>query len=651
MKFKMALNLALKNIKANKIFLIPFYFSVSLMGMLFFIMFSLTLNDYVVKRHKEILTFIYLGTIIAGIFFAVVCFYSNRVISKRRNKEFALYGILGLEKKHIAKILFIEYLINFLIITSFAIFGGYVFGKLTFLGLNYILQNEIPSMNYITSANIEIVSIIFFSIIFCMMYISSVVRVGKSTPIELMSISKKSEKEPKIKWIIFTLGVISLAMGYYLALKENTNITSFPNFFKAVLFVIFGTYFLFVSLSILVLKILKNNKKYFYKSENFISISGMLYRMKSNAIGLASISILCTSIILTISMTTTIHNSINDFVDFAAPKDYNLSYYFLQKGQNIDKERLDLEIKKIVNYVETKTEGKNIDVEITTFQVLDIKENVFNPYIKKGFDASLIYGIFQPLDNFNERSGTDYRLEKDEILVSKNFDNGKKYEKLKIKDREYKVKYIENFIPKRFVGKVYKIIFPDVETFLEITNHFESTRGARESKNVSITLNWDSGKKINSEEFLNGIDGGFDFSSRESTKKSIVQLDGGFFFLGVIISIIFLVVTILITYYKQISEGLEDRNNYQTMKKVGISEKLIKKSIQKQIIWMFFLPIFVAVIHCLFATKILRIFLSNFNIISSREYFIVLFSVILVFLIIYYTIFKITSRVYYKIVS
>lgn len=651
MKFNMALSLALKNIKANKIFLIPFYFSVSMMGMLFFMMFSLSTNEYVLTRHKQILGFIWLGTFIAGIFFTVVCFYSNRVISKSRNKEFALYGILGLEKKHIGKILFLEYLINFFIITFFAVFGGYVFGKFSFFGLNYILQSEIPTMDYSTSSFVEFSSIIFFAVVFFFMYLFSLIRIGKSTPIELMSISKKSEKEPKIKWILFVLGIISLVIGYYLALKDNSIVSSFSNFFKAVLFVIFGTYFLFISLSIFILKVLKKNKKYFYRSENFISISGMLYRMKSNALGLASIAILCTSIILTTAVTTTLHRSINDLVNMTSPREYSLDYFFFSGGGNLDSNRLDLEKQNVLDFVQKNSDVKNIDVKIYSFQLLDINGNEFKPYIKKGFDNNIIYGIFQPLENYNEENGTNFSLEKDEIIISKNFDDGKKFEKVVIDGVEYKTKYVDNIVPRNFIGGTYKILTYDTDTFIKISEYFESTRGAKNSRNISISLDWDTNKDIDINKFKNTLDDRYSFSSREEVKQGVVQLDGGFLFLGVIISIIFLVVTILITYYKQISEGFEDRNNYQTMKKVGISEKLIKKSIKRQIIWMFFLPIIVAVIHCLVATKILRIFLSMFNIIRIYDYLSVLGIVILTFMIIYFIIFKITSRVYYKIVS
>lgn len=655
MRFNMALGLALKNIKANKVFLVPFYFSVSIMGMLFFIMFSLSTNNYVLTRHKEIIMFIGLGTIIAGIFFTVVCFYSNRVISKSRNKEFALYGILGLEKKHIAKILFLEYLINFLIISFFAIFGGYVFGKLTFLGLNYILQNEVPNMEYSTSTFVELLSILFFGTVFLVMYLISVVRIGKSTPIELMTVSKKSEKEPKVKWIIFLLGVVALGIGYYLALKNNTKVSSFENFFKAVLFVIFGTYFLFVSLSIFVLKLLKNNKKYFYKSENFISISGMLYRMKSNAVGLASIAILCTSIILTIAVTTTIHISMNDLLNMASPKDYSLNCYFYKKNEKINSDQIKLNEQKVLEYIQKKYNSKNIDVETSTFEVIEINGNEFKALENKKNDSKLFYAIFQPLENYNKKYKTDYALEKDEVIISKNFDDGKLYENIKIDGVQYKVKYIENIVPKNVIRNSYKILTADYETFLKISNYFEHSRNSSHSRNVSMDFNWDSEVKIDSKDFLKDfstiLGKDFSFSSREEVKKSIAELDGGFLFLGVVVSIIFLVVTILITYYKQISEGFEDRSSYQTMKKVGISEKLIKKSIQRQIIWMFFLPLIVAIMHCLVSTKILKIFLSNFNLTILNSYLIVLFSVILVFVAIYFVIFKITSRVYYKIVS
>lgn len=426
MKFSMALRLALKNIKANKVFLIPFYISVSLMGMLFFIVFSFSTNKFVLTRHKNIIIFIHLATIIAGIFYLVICFYSNRVISKTRNKEFSLYGVLGLEKKHIAKIIFIEYLINFLTTTFFSLFGGYVFGKLAFIGLNYLLQNEIPNMNYSTSVFVEIISIVFFFGVFVLMYLKSIVKIGISTPIELMSSAKKSEKEPKVKWILFLLGSIALSFGYYLALKNNTMRSSFPNFFIAVLFVIIGTYFLFISLSILVLKILKRNKKYFYKPQNFISISGMLYRMKSNAVGLASVAILCTSIILTITVTTTIHLSINNTIKSISPRDYTFEYYFLEKNKNINENEIENEVKRLVDYVNKKSDAKNLFTEISSVEVVKINNGELKPYFYSEKDDDYVFMYFQPLKNYNEISEKKYSAKDGEILISSNFNDGKK---------------------------------------------------------------------------------------------------------------------------------------------------------------------------------------------------------------------------------
>lgn len=317
---------ALKNMKTNRVMLVPFILSSSIMLSLFYIMRSLVSNDYVIHRHKDLPMVINFGTLIVAIFTFMFIIYANRYLIKRRSKEFALYSILGLETRHIRKSIFIEEFITFLVIGILSLLEGHVFGKLSFLGLNKIMKDvNVKLMNYTFSYKSALYLFIFTAIIFIAVYIISCWNIRAVSPMQLLAQQKAGQKEPKSKFIISLLGVLLLAGGYYLALASDGTLNSLKNFFVAVVMVIGATYFLFVSFSIWILKLLKKRESY-YKTKNFLSISGMLYRMKANGMGLASIAVMSTSVIVTIGSTMSIYSGIEGVVNSKLARDYSISY-------------------------------------------------------------------------------------------------------------------------------------------------------------------------------------------------------------------------------------------------------------------------------------------------------------------------------------
>ena len=378
MKSKMASKFAFRNMKANALLLTPFLIASSIMGTLFFVMASLGQNHYIEKNHEYVAILIKFGIFIVGIFTFIFILYANSFLAKRRNKEFALYGILGLEKKHIAKIISIEYILNFLTVSFFSITGGFVLGKLAFILLNKITKNMTAKiMDYNFSISSAILTLIFLAIIFILIYLTMIFRIGKSTPIELLSKQKKAEGEPKSKFILGTLGFIILCVGYYLSVTSKGNLSSFFTFFPAVIAVIIGTYLVFIAFSILVLKLLKSNRNLYYKAKNFLSISGMLYRMKTNAVSLASITLLSTSIIVTLATTLTINSSIKNLTDSIHPNDFYLSSSVTGNNKDIleNGEERKKEILNILNRVLKEDEKiKNLTIKKTTMNPV-INEN------------------------------------------------------------------------------------------------------------------------------------------------------------------------------------------------------------------------------------------------------------------------------------
>lgn len=667
MNSKLTFSFAIKNMKANKILLVPFILSSSLMLAMFFIMSSFMQNEYVLTRHKSLPIVINFAVTIVAIFTFVFIVYANRFLVKRRNKEFALYGILGLEKKHVRKIIFTEQVLNFSIIIVLSIIGGYLLGKFAFLILNMILKDVSAKLsNYPFSQSALIATLMFILLMFVVLFIINVINIRGASSVELLSKQHKGEGEPKFKKIIVVLGFLLLGIGYYIAMTTEGNLKSMLLFFLASLLVIFGTYMLFTSFSIMILKSMKNNKKYYYKDKNFLSVSGMLYRMKANAIGLASIAVLCTSVIITISATTAIYSAIESQVSGSLQRNYEItSGKTLRFDQVKEIEAEKVALKETVE--KSVTAGEKI-------QDLSMQEGIFTYVEKKGneinspglaqestgslFDTSVTscYLLVNTLDSYNSLNKTNYKLGDGEVLIGANEKSLLNEPTLKLIGKDYKLKKVKNTIPKKIAVETYMVVVPDRKTLKEFSDFYKELN-VKESKfypsSIILSASWDvSGKTVGYENRLGKTakEKGFELQTREEIRKTIYELNGGFLFIGIIIGMIFLIGTILITYYKQISEGYEDRENFQIMKKVGLPDELIRKTLSVQIVWMFFIPLIVALIHSIVASKIVYQLLQLFGVQEYFAYSSKIGIVIFVFAVLYMVIYKVTSNMYYKIV-
>ncbi|EGL35890.1 hypothetical protein HMPREF9126_1507 [Parvimonas sp. oral taxon 110 str. F0139] len=447
MKSKMASKFAFRNMKANALLLTPFLIASSIMGTLFFVMASLGQNHYIEKNHEYVAILIKFGIFIVGIFTFIFILYANSFLAKRRNKEFALYGILGLEKKHIAKIISIEYILNFLTVSFFSITGGFVLGKLAFVLLNKITKNMTAKiMDYNFSISSAILTLIFLAIIFILIYLTMIFRIGKSTPIELLSKQKRAEGEPKSKFILGTLGFIILCAGYYLSVTSKGNLSSFFAFFPAVIAVIIGTYLVFIAFSILVLKLLKRNRNLYYKAKNFLSISGMLYRMKSNAVSLASITLLSTSIIVTLATTLTINSSIKDLTDSIHPNDFYLSSSVTGNNKDIlsNGEEKKKEILNILNKELKEDEKiKNLTVKKTIMNPVINENGKITPLGKR--QALSAFLIVETLEDFNRNNNTNYTLNDGEVIYSTNSKKLNNYDSMDFAGNNYKLVKVKTY--------------------------------------------------------------------------------------------------------------------------------------------------------------------------------------------------------------
>ena len=654
MSFSMAKKFALQNLKANKLLEILFVLSSSVMLILFNITASLVNNNYVKTRHVVLPTLIKFGIVILAIFTFIFVQYAATFWLKRRSKEFALYGILGLEKKHVGKIISIEFLILFAIIWFAGIVGGYIFGQLCFLFLNFLMKDVSGRlMDYPFSISALINTTVLVVVLYLIIIVGSVLRIYMSTPMELLQRTHKGEGEPKSRIIIMVVGFSLLAVGYGIALFVGGLLSSINYFFVAVLATIFATYLLYATFTVFMLKAQRNNKS-FYTPKRFLSVSGLLYRMKGNAISLASISILSAGVIISLSTTIAIYSNYIKLGDSVMPREFRIA----AGSENISNEAM---AKKLQSIVESSVPDTSmIKDEYTTFDtaITAVKKGDTIAEYQRDSKADPIFVIASDLDGYNGRTHQNIKLDDGEILVGEN-KNNKIGNILKIGDRNFKVIKIDSIFPAEYtVVDGYSIVVKDMATL-------EFLREALDGADITCSVYWDVdgvGDKEYEDTLVKLKDGiknqltgdgrsMYGVSSRSEMIHNQYEINGGFLFLGVLIGIIFLTGTVLITYYKQISEGYEDREKYQIMKKLGLSDDLIRKTTASQIGWMFYAPLIVATIHCIVASKIIFRLLGLFGVGDVSLYVICLVSVIAIFAFIYFIIFGFTSRVYEKIVE
>ena len=658
MKWGMAFGFAKRNLHANRLLEIPFVLSIGIMFLLFNIMVSLLSNQYVLTRHADLPSVIQFGVVIVAIFTFIFVMYANGFLMKRRNKEFALYGILGLEKKHIRKILFIEYFALFICTLIIGIIGGYIFGKVTFIALNYLLKDTAGSlMDFPFSKTASLSTAVLAFILFVITLIRNNIKIYLATPVELLGNQHKGEGEPKNRYLFLLLGFILLGAGYVIALTVQGILSSLVYFFSAALLVLLGTYLLYISFSIFILKLQRGNEKYYYKPTHFLSVSGLLYRMKANAVSLASVSILSTGVLITLSVTAAIYSTIQKTVDYVMPRDYSLSSDEIVTTENKD------EIEHILYTAANQglEVSNGIEDDYISYGYETAANRVGNELtvVKSGQAQRPYFMIVRDLASYNKRTHQQIVLKDNEILMCANQKNILDLDEIKIGDITYTIHKVPNFIPSTYAVESYGIIAKDfavmkkIGEVLQIKN-FDN--GEYYAPNITASLNWNlkanvvDKVKYFATQSTYAKENSFDFETREETIKKAYELNGGFLFLGVLIGIIFIVGTVLITYYKQINEGYEDRDKFQIMKKVGLPDQLIHQTSNSQVLWLFLAPLAIAALHSLVASKIVSQLLGLFAVNSYMEYAQMLFAVIGIFFIVYFVIFRLTSRAYYRIV-
>lgn len=595
------------------------------------------------------------GVLVVIPFSVVFLFYTNSFLIKRRSKEIGLYNILGMGKRHIAKMLFFETIYTALISIVGGIALGILFSKLSVLLLYKIMDFPAPFGLELSNQGIRNI-VVMFGTAHILILIKNLIKVSVSKPVELLQGGNAGEKEPKTKWIMTILGVICIGIGYYMAVTIEDPMSALSMFFVAVILVIIGTHLLFTAGSIAVLKLLKSNKRYYYKASHFTSISGMLYRMKQNAVGLANICILSTMVIVVFSTTVSLYSGLENILNEKFSRDMVITGVDLNKA-SVD--RIKDEAKKTMDSygydMKDLFEYESVDMNtIKTGNILGDSE------VQDNDTAERILVKAITLDDYNRLSGEKVVLNDDEILI-----HGVKKEltgSIKIGDKEYKI--IKNF------GKIgveeelyirlidtYVIVFKDEATVKQVYDVIYMDRSSWNGMNYTCAFdtNAPKDKQVNItnklKDVMVGIRNDIEVNGIELDRADFLKVFGGLLFLGISLGILFIMATVLIIYYKQISEGYDDRERFIIMQKVGMTKKEVKSTIRFQVLLVFFLPLIVASIHTAFAFNMIFKIVQLFGMQNSTLFAYVTAVTILVFAILYGIVYAITAKTYYRIVE
>lgn len=657
--------LAITNIKNNRQFYFPYLLTGIITVAMFYIMCALESNPGIqsMPGAKDLGLILRLGIGVIGIFAVIFLFYTNSFIIKRRKKELGIYNILGMEKRHIAKILSKEAFFTAIIAIGGGLVTGVLFHKLACM-LLYRMIGFNGGITFSFSKKGVMITAILFAIVYLLTYIYDLFQVQLANPIELLQSGNKGEREPKTKAIMAVLGVLCLGTGYFIAITTKNPIKALTLFFVAVILVIIGTYLLFTAGSIALLKILRRNKGYYYQTKHFTSVSGMIYRMKQNAVGLANICILSTMVLVAVSTTVSLYVGIEDIMKERYPNEITISAYYdtgapaedsiapiveksvKESGRKIRYEEDYLElyfaaIKDQGQYSLDKEKVKTAGDRVSGFVVLTRED------CKKKYN--------EEIPELAENEVALFTIKKTDM------------DTLVLENRSYHVKEIKQFQNTEdfetiadIMDEYYYVIVNDVqdmERLWQLQKDIYQENSSSISRQVRLDIDGDSEQK---KECFENIKTALEpeqakarilIDSRQSNLDEFYQIYGGFLFLGLFLGILFLMITVLIIFYKQISEGYDDKERFSIMEKVGMSNDEVKATIRSQVRTVFFLPILMAAVHVGMAFPMIKRLLSLFGLSNTALFTGCMAGTILVFTLIYLLVFLKTSKTYYKIVG
>ncbi|MGO5086355.1 FtsX-like permease family protein [Oscillospiraceae bacterium LCP25S3_F9] len=657
--------LALTNIKKHARSYVPYIITCVITIAMFYIIKSLAFNLDKNLSSIAAATSMSLGCIVVAIFAIIFLFYTNSFLLKKRKKEFGLYNILGMEKKHMSALIATESLIISVISLVLGLIIGIALDKLIFMIVIKLLDGQSP-LGFTIIPEAILHTVVLFCIIFAAILLNSVRIVYTTKTIDLLQGSNTGEKEPKTKWLLAILGVLCLDGGYTISIISKNPVTTIGLLFIAIVLVVIGTYFIFVAGITVLLKLLRKNKGFYYKTSHFISISGMIYRMKQNAVGLANICVLSTMVLVMISTTSSLFIGMQDAIDAVLPYDYKITV----ANDETTNQQVKEDLKKTAADNNIKI-TKFVDYEYLEFNA-DLKYNCITASDYSVESKNLVGLIIVTQQDYNMLKNSNVRLSDGQVMMF--YPNSFPYSDLTIFDQRYKVKEsrkISDFIPGKSrmgysIYDSYGIVVKDNSQLEQISKYFKSYYSNTEFSKFNCSF-YDCGFNVDADqkkqlEFNQVLENSDIFDNLRYKNfvsyffKSTMYQDfrdtySSMFFLGIFLSILFIMATILIIYYKQISENYDDKERYEIMQNVGMSHTEVKRTIRSQVLTVFFLPLIVAGIHVAFAFPIMSRVLSLLGLINVTLYIICTVICFLVFALMYGIIFAITSRLYYKTVN
>ena len=652
---------ALNNLVKNKRFILPYILSTIFTISSFYILTALSLGKNLdklpqgISATKQVLGF---GVIVIAIFSAIFLFYTYSFLIKRRVREFGLYSVLGMTKKQIARILILETIFIAVITLVFGLAFGLLFDKLMLLVLLKLFTAGV-SFGFVITPIAVFLTILLFGGIFFLLLIYTVIKISRLKIVALLKEENNGEREPKARFILAILGLGLTGYGYYLAQTIQNPIKAITMFFIAVLAVIFGTYLIFMAVSITVLKLMKNNKNFYYKPKNFISVSGLLYRMKRNAVGLANICILSTMVLVTMGTTSALYAGSEEAYNTRFPRDIIINGYRSTEGK----------LAEIEKNVKKATQDAGVEVkDLVSYNMLNVVGHLNGTeinYVSEftgSFDKIKSIVVLE-LKDYNKVSKEQKTLNTGETLLF--IDKKGKYEANEITVQGVNLKIKEKLTD--FPGALGTAAANIMDTYYVVVKDNADVKKIESALKKKLNISDGEG------EIFNYV--GFNISDKSKEAKVIenfkqlekegnINIEGkaenetnfkgfyaSFLFIGVFISMIFVVSQVVIMYYKQISEGYEDKGKFGIMRKVGLTDRQIKQSIRSQVLMIFFAPLAVATLHTVvaypFIEKILKLFLAT----NNNVFLIALAVTIAVFGVFYLIVYLITSRIYYRIIK
>lgn len=661
-KLKLLPVMAVKGIIHNGSVYYPYFAACIFSVFTYFVFSSILLNDLIATLPRSAYAWMMLeiGRVLLAVILFFFLIYANSFLVKRRQKEFGLYHILGLEKKHIGSMMFFETVLIYVITLAGGIVLGLVLTKLLFLIL-LRMSGMTADVKFVFSPEAFGQTLFFFFWVFAVNFANDLWRVGKARPVELMSGSKKGEKEPRFLWFYAFLGILTLGTGYWISVKSELNSAIFADFFLAVFLVVIGTYLLFTSGSVAFLKLLKRKKGIYYKPKNFITISGILYRMKKSAASLSNLCIFSTMVIITLVCTASLYLGMDGILQFGFPYDLTVHYRENKVAQEEVLEELEMLEDKYGNSV------KRMDIYDELGLSSHKEGNRF--VLREGrYNYQEDFSVrFLTLNDYNRVANRALSLNEDEVLVycsGRNFG----YSDIDFFGKEFKVKEeISDFFPapkeneSDFSAEYFVVVrdqrirdlcarawaeengVEDMEAFLNSETQYVRIllEGADEEKEELLA---EFSAWCESRPGFTRIDSGVE------DRKETVAMYGGLLFIGVLFGLIFFMCLILIMYYKQISEGYEDRNNFEIMQKVGMSDKEIKGTVSRQILLVFALPLAGACCHTAAGMFMVKSLMGTLSLFDHRLLAGCTLGVTALFAAVYGISYLVTARTYYKIV-